>query len=69
MSKRRGTQHRRTKRHQRRGLLDGPTPEGFVVFTDRDGKDRLLYAPEMRAALREHCDLCDGEGSHQWPGK
>ncbi len=62
MSKRRGTQHRRANRRAHSTAEDaGATPEGFVIWTGADGVDTLVYDPELRAAMRHDCPICNGE--------
>jgi hypothetical protein len=58
MSKRRGTQHRRRPKPTRNTIA---TPEGYVVFTDLDGAEHLVYDPDLRAAMRHNCPICREE--------
>jgi hypothetical protein len=49
----------------------GATPEGYVIVPGPDGADELVYAPQLRQAMRDSCPECqegDGHGSHG-PGK
>jgi hypothetical protein len=39
----------------------GATPEGFVIWTDADGTETLVYDPELREAMRDGCAICNGE--------
>ncbi len=59
MSKRRGTQHRRRRPTRERATL--ATPAGFVMYVDGEGVESMVYAPELRQALRHECPICNAE--------